>query len=261
MESLVSHNIIAIPALNDNYIWMIVHPRTQQAMIVDPGEATPVLQVLKEYNINLAAILITHHHWDHTNGIEEIIARHKAPVYAPLKDNVANGDHPIKGGDEVEIPTMELKFQVIDIPGHTVGHVAYQRHQWAFTGDTLFTGGCGRIFEGTPDELYHSLCSLAELPLETHVYCGHEYTAANLRFAELVDPNNLILQKRIIETDRLRSRGLPTVPSTIALELQTNPFLRCHLPEIQAAVGNYCGEPLADTVAVFAALRRWKDEI
>lgn len=257
----MSHNIIAIPALNDNYIWMIVHPVTQQAVIVDPGEAHSVLQVLAEQQLTLAGILITHHHWDHTNGIEEIIAAHKVPVYAPLKDNVANSDHPVKGGDQIEIPALELRFSVLDVPGHTRGHIAYTGHSWAFTGDTLFTGGCGRIFEGTPDELYHSLCQLAELPQETRVYCGHEYTAANLRFAALVEPDNLTLLQRIADTDRLRTRSMPSVPATIAVELQTNPFLRCHLPAVQQAVTSYCGQPLADTVAVFAGLRRWKDEL
>jgi len=256
----VSHNIIAIPAFNDNYIWMIVHPTSRQAVVVDPGEAAPVLQLLQEENLKLAAILITHHHWDHTNGIEQIIARHPAPVYAPRKDNIYYSDHPVEGTELVEIPSAELNFEVVDIPGHTLGHIAYIGHNWAFTGDTLFTGGCGRLFEGTPDQLYHSLCTLAKLPPETHVYCGHEYTTANLRFAQLVEPVNLKLQERIAETDRVRSRGMPTVPSTIALELLTNPFLRCHLPEVKSVVENYCGEPLADNVAVFAALRRWKDE-
>lgn len=256
----MSHNIIAIPGLNDNYIWMIVHPTTRNVVIVDPGKARCVLQMLEQEGLTLAGILITHHHWDHTNGIKEIIATHKVPVYAPLKDNVANSDHPVKGGDEIEISSMELKFSVLDIPGHTLGHIAYIGHNWAFTGDTLFTGGCGRIFEGTPDQLYHSLCKLAELPQETHIYCGHEYTAANLRFAKLVEPNNLILQQRIADTECLRTRDMPTVPSTIALELQTNPFLRCHVTNVHQAVESYCSEPLADTVAVFAGLRRWKDE-
>lgn len=257
----MSHNIIAIPAFNDNYIWMIVHPATRQAVVVDPGEGAPVLQLLEEEKLKLAAILITHRHWDHTNGIEQIIASHPAPVYAPRKDNVSHCDHPLSGGDLVDIPSAELKFEVIDIPGHTLGHIAYIGHRWAFTGDTLFTGGCGRLFEGTPDQLYHSLCKLAELPPETHVYCGHEYTTANLRFAELVEPSNLKLQERIAETDRVRSRGMPTVPSTLALELLTNPFLRCHLLEVKSMAEIYCGQPLADNVAVFAALRRWKDEI
>ena len=254
------HDIIAIPALHDNYIWMITHPEAQQAIIFDPGEAAPVLQILDDYHLHLTAILITHHHWDHTNGIEAIIDKHKVPVYAPSKDNVKYADHPLKGGDHIEIPSVQLSFDILDIPGHTNGHIAYLGDQWVLTGDTLFTGGCGRIFEGTPDQLYHSLQQLAKLAPTKRIYCGHEYTASNLRFALAVEPNNLKLKERIRETDKLRTRGMPTVPSTIGLELQTNPFLRCHLESVSEAVKAYCKQPSADTVAVFAALRRWKDE-
>lgn len=254
------HKIIPVPALNDNYIWTIVHPETQQAIIVDPGEAEPVLQTIKADHLKLTAILITHHHWDHTNGIGEILNRYPVPVYGPLKDNVSNCDHPLKEGDHIKFPKMALEFEVLGIPGHTLGHIAYLTRDWVFTGDTLFGAGCGRLFEGTPDQLYHSLMTLSKLDSKTKVFCGHEYTAENLRFAENVEIDNYDLQKRIADTQALISEGLPTLPSTIGLENQTNPFLRCHLPVIQEAVEAYCGQPLADTVAVFAALRRWKDE-
>lgn len=255
----MSPNILAIPALNDNYIWMIVHPTKQTAIIVDPGESKPVLEFLKTHKIDLSAILITHHHWDHTNGIEGILKEYTVPVYGPENDNIPLCDHPLKGQDQLKLPEMEVEYSIIDIPGHTKGHIAYHGHNCLFTGDALFTGGCGRLFEGTPDQLYHSLATLAKLDPETHVYCGHEYTGANLRFAEAIEPENLILQQRISDTEKLQTRGIPTVPSTIKLELQTNPFLRCHLPSVQNKVEMYCGYPLADNAAIFAALRRWKD--
>ena len=254
------HKIIPVSALNDNYIWTIVHLRSQQAVIIDPGEAAPVLDRLKKEQVQLVAILITHHHWDHTNGIAEIVNKYKVPVYGPAKDNVVGCDYPLYEGDRVELPHVELKFDVIEIPGHTLGHIAYLGHGWAFTGDTLFTAGCGRLFEGTPEQLYHSLTRLADLDPQTLIYCAHEYTTANLRFAENVELDNLNLQQRISDTELRRAERLPSVPATIALERQTNPFLRCHLPSLQQAAEAYCGQPLADKVAVFAALRRWKDE-
>lgn len=255
-----SHNILAIPALNDNYIWMIVHPGKKTAVVVDPGEAKPVLQILKEQGLRLAAILITHHHWDHTKGIEEILKEHPVPVFTPLHDHVPLGDNPAEGGDKIEIPEVGLEFDVLATPGHTVGHIAYFGQGWVFTGDTLFTGGCGRVFEGTPDQLYQSLMHLAQLPPETRVYCGHEYTRKNLEFASLVEPYNLKLQERMVHVSATLDKNQPTVPSTIAEELETNPFLRCHIPAVQQAVMAYGGVSLADNTATFAALRRWKDE-
>ncbi|OGT49143.1 MAG: hydroxyacylglutathione hydrolase [Gammaproteobacteria bacterium RIFCSPHIGHO2_12_FULL_41_15] len=254
------HQIIAIPALHDNYIWAIVHAKSRCALVIDPGEAEPVLHWLKDQQLQLIAILITHHHWDHTNGIPDLLQTYPVPVYAPAKDTVTHCTHPVKEGDTVSLPKMALCFNVLKIPGHTLGHIAYQEKLWVFTGDTLFTGGCGRLFEGTPDQLYHSLDKLAHLSPKIRVYCGHEYTVNNLSFALQVEPNNFNLKRRAAEAERTRANGFPTVPSTLGLELRTNPFLRCHLPEIQRAVEMYCGQPLADTVAVFAALRRWKDE-
>jgi hydroxyacylglutathione hydrolase len=256
----MSHQIFAIPALNDNYIWAIAHPEKKSVVIVDPGEATPVLDFLTREQLTLEAILITHHHWDHTNGIPEILAVAEVPVYASAREDVSFCDQPLTEKDIVKIPRTELEFKVIEVPGHTRGHVAYVGQGWVFTGDTLFTGGCGRLFEGVPDQLYHSLLTLAELPPDTQVYCGHEYTKKNLDFALVVDPTNNKLKQRISQTQAILAQGLPTVPATIELERQTNPFLRCHEPAIQQAAMAYCGHALADNVAVFAALRRWKDE-
>ncbi|ACJ19791.1 hydroxyacylglutathione hydrolase [Coxiella burnetii] len=254
------HNILAIPALNDNYIWTIVHPQKQAAVIIDPGEAKPVLDFLKQQKLNLAAILVTHHHWDHTNGIQGILQKHPAPVYGSVESAIPFCDHPIVDGQTFSIPYAELTFNVLAIPGHTLDHVAYYADQWVYTGDTLFAGGCGRIFEGSPDQFYHSLQKLASLDPTTRVYCGHEYTGKNLEFAETVEPDNPKLKQRIVETGQKASQNLPTLPSTLQVELDTNPFLRCHQKNIQRRVQEYCGYPLADTVAVFAALRRWKDE-
>ena len=254
------HNILAIPALNDNYIWTIVHSKNRRAVIVDPGEAEPVLNLFKQQNLALTAILVTHHHWDHTNGIQRIIEKYPVPIYGPLKDAIPLCDYPLNDGDMVELPEVELTFKVLEMPGHTLGHIVYWGHQCVYTGDTLFTAGCGRIFEGSPDQFYHSLMKLASLDPQTRIYCGHEYTDKNLRFAEIVEPNNPKLKRRIIKTRQKLSQNQPTPPSTIQLELETNPFLRCHEKSIQQRVQKYYGYPLANTVAIFAALRRWKNE-
>jgi len=256
----VSHDILAIPALNDNYIWAIVHPEKKTAVIVDPGEAPPVIDFLDQQKLKLVGILITHHHWDHTNGIEAILQHHPASVYAPSNEKVILCDHPVKGGDTIKLSAANLQFDVMAIPGHTLGHVVYISNHWAFTGDTLFTGGCGRAFEGSPDQLYHSLVELTKLSPETRIYCGHEYTKKNLQFAALVEPENMKIAERIHNTDSRISKNLPTVPATLNEEFLTNPFLRCQEPQVQQAAAKYCGYPLADNVAVFAALRRWKDE-
>lgn len=254
------HNVLAIPALNDNYIWTIVHSKNRKAVIVDPGESEPVFDLFKQQNLTLTAILITHHHWDHTNGIQRIIEKYPVPIYGPLKDKIPLCNHTLNDQDTVELPDAELTFQVLEIPGHTIGHIAYCGHQCVYTGDTLFTGGCGRIFEGSPNQFYHSLTKLASLDPQTKVYCGHEYTDKNLQFAEMVEPNNPKLKRRIIKTQQKLNQNQPTPPSTIQLELETNPFLRCHQKNIQQRVQEYCGYPLANIVDVFAILRCWKNE-
>ena len=255
------HNILAIPALNDNYIWTIVHSKNRRAVIVDPGESEPVLNLFEQQNLTLTAILITHHHWDHTNGIQQIIEKYPVPIYGPLKDKISLCDHTLNDQDTIELSDVELTFKVLEIPGHTLGHVVYWGHQWVYTGDTLFTAGCGRIFEGSPDKFYHSLMKLASLDPQTKVYCGHEYTDQNLQFAKIVEPDNPNLKRRIIETQQKLNQNQPIPPSTIQLELETNPFLRCHQKNVQQRVQEYCGYPLADDIiAVFTALRRWKNE-
>ena len=253
--------IYPIPALNDNYIWMIVHPELKQAVIVDPGESQPVIDALKKNHLELATILITHHHWDHTNGIQGLLDHKKVPVYGPANDPVKLCDRPLQHGDQIELPNLEMRFRIIDIPGHTLGHIAYIGINAVFCGDTLFTGGCGRLFEGTAEQMTHSLGLLASLPPATWVYCAHEYTEANLRFAKIVEPNNPTLNQRIDDTQKLRTNNKPTVPSTIKLELQTNPFLRCQQQSVKQAVEEHCGRRLSDPIEVFAELRQWKDSL
>ncbi|MFW0061003.1 MAG: hydroxyacylglutathione hydrolase [Coxiella endosymbiont of Dermacentor nuttalli] len=256
----MSHIILAIPALNDNYIWAIVHPKKKNAVVIDPGETKPILDVLEQQDLTLAAILLTHHHWDHTHGISGLLEKYLVPVYGPDEAMIPCCDHLIKGGDYLTLSSLELTFSILSIPGHTLSHIAYYGHQLVFTGDTLFSGGCGRLLEGSSDQLYRSLLKLAALPFNTRVYCGHEYTKKNLEFAKIVDPNNLKLKKRIVETQKKISQNLPILPPNLRLELDTNPFLRCHKKSIQQSVIKYHGHSFADEIAIFAALRQWKDK-
>lgn len=251
--------IIPIPALKDNYIWMLFNAANHCAVVVDPGETGPVLETLAAENIKLVAILITHHHWDHTNGVMGLLQHFKVPVYGPIKEATHIVTHPLHENDYVKIPELNLTLKILAIPGHTLGHIAYYSNEFVFTGDTLFTGGCGRLFEGTAEQLYNSLGKLTALPENIQVYCGHEYTEQNLKFALAVEPMNSVLQNRIEKTAALRAKNLPTVPATLLEEQQTNPFLRCKVPTVMQAVTQYAGEKLENTVSVFANLRKWKD--
>lgn len=227
--------------------------------MVDPGDANPVITFLKKHALTLSAILITHHHWDHTNGIEALAKIYDIPVYGPEKEPVQNMTQRLKGGDQIDVDNMPFTLKVLDIPGHTLGHIAYYNDDWLFCGDTLFTGGCGKIFEGTIEQMYRSLTQLAGLGDDLLVYCGHEYTAANLAFAQLLEPDNAALKKRIEAVADQRQQNLPTVPSTLSLEKQTNPFLRCaHRTLIQAAE-QYAGKHLATPQEVFGVIREWKN--
>lgn len=252
-------NIIAVPALKDNYIWLLTHTPSNHAIVIDPGEAAPVLKQLSEKNLKLAAILITHHHWDHTQGIEELLRHQKVPVYGSAQEAIEFCDHPLQDNDIIHFDQLDLSFSVMEIPGHTRGHIAYYGMNSIFTGDTLFTAGCGRIFEGTPAQMYHSLNKIAGLPPETFVFCGHEYTEQNLLFAKTVEPDNSQLMARLHKVQKLRASNKPTVPALLGVELQTNPFLRCHLPSISQAVEQHCGKTLATPTDVFTELRLWKD--
>ncbi len=255
----MSFKILPISAFKDNYIWLITIEGKKNGIVVDPGDATPVLNALKTKQITLSAILLTHHHGDHTDGVKELLKHYPVPVYGPAHDNIPTVTHLLNDNDQINFPELNLSLRAIDIPGHTRGHIALANDEMLFCGDTLFTGGCGRLFEGTAEQLFTSLNKLAALPDNTAVYCGHEYTQNNLRFAHAVEPNNVDLQQRMITTKELRDANLPTVPSTILLEKKTNPFLRCHVPAVIKAAEQYAGHPLKDAVSVFACLRRWKD--
>ncbi len=252
-------DIVPIPALRDNYIWAL--HKGQHAVVVDPGEAAPVLSWLRAKRLSLAAVLCTHHHGDHTGGISEILEVYNVPVYAPQAENISGTTRPLAEGDAAHLPELGISLKVLDIRGHTRGHIAYllPGSHGVFCGDTLFGCGCGRIFEGTAEQLHRALQRLAALPDDTPVYCAHEYTEANIRFALVCDPDNARLKQRAAEARALRAAGQPTLPSTIGLEKATNPFLRCDEPAIIRAAQLQGGAQETNELAVFAALRRWKD--
>lgn len=249
--------VIPIAAFDDNYIWLIRDDR--HAAAIDPGDADPVLSYLREHSLQLVAILNTHHHPDHTGGNAELAARFPVTVYGPAREGIAEVTRPVAEGETVFLPQLALQLSVLDIPGHTAGHVAYYGANWLFCGDTLFGCGCGRLFDGTPAQMASSLERLARLPEQTQVYCGHEYTLANIRFARAVEPGNLALQEREVRDRASRAQGLPTLPSSIGLEKRTNPFLRCCEPEVIRAASQFAGKKLADPIEVFAALRQHKN--
>jgi hydroxyacylglutathione hydrolase len=251
--------IIQIPLLRDNYAYLLICEKTKTAAVVDPSEADPVLARIDQEGVTLSAIINTHHHRDHTGGNEGILARHKVDVYGHKSDDgrIHGLTHGVDEGDEVCVG--ELKANVFFIPGHTTGHVAYLFDNNLFCGDTLFTAGCGRLFEGTPEQMHASLYKLMALPDNTKVYCGHEYTESNLRFAMSVEPKNPKLVSRFERVQGLRSRGASTVPSTMEEEKQTNPFLRWDSKEIHASLKSANPRARLEPVAVFAAIRKMKD--
>jgi hydroxyacylglutathione hydrolase len=252
----------AVPAFRDNYIWLLCgvtgNDTRQPVAIVDPGDALPVLRTVDKLRLVPIAILITHHHSDHIGGIAELCARFRIPVYGPAQEAIPGVTHPLVEGDRVDLPGMPL-LEVLEVPGHTAGHIAYVGEKLLFCGDTLFAGGCGRLFEGTAAQLYSSLQKFSLLSDDTWIYCAHEYTLANLNFAQTVEPDNPMLQHRIQQTRILRQEDKPTVPSELGMEKRTNPFLRCHLPSIMAAAARHAGHSLAPGAETFAALRGWKD--
>lgn len=251
--------VLAVPAFQDNYLWLIHDGR--HAAVVDPGDATPVLAALNAHQLSLSAILLTHHHADHVGGVPDLLANSDVPVFGPRHEAIPQITHPLGEGDIATIPELGLALDVLDVPGHTKGHIAYValKQQWLFCGDTLFAGGCGRLFEGTPEQMISSLSKLAGLSDAMQVYCAHEYTLSNLRFAREVEPNNSALNERIrVEQDK-RDHGLPTIPSTMGLERATNPFLRFREPAIAERLIALKHLTSREPIAVFTALRQWKN--
>jgi hydroxyacylglutathione hydrolase len=248
--------ISAISAFSDNYIWAII--AEDQCFVVDPGDAKPVFTFLEEHQLTLAGILITHWHGDHTGGIDELVKHFQVDVFGPASNNIPQITHTLADGNSLEV--LGRSFDVFTVPGHTLDHIAYYNKEESllFCGDTLFAAGCGRIFEGTPDMLHQSLKKLAALPKETAVYCTHEYTLANLAFACAVEPSNAQLALRLDECTALRKENKNTLPSSIALELSTNPFLRVTEPEVIEQALNQ-GASSDKPVDVFACLREWKN--
>ncbi len=247
----------AIPALESNYIWMIHNDAV--AYLVDPGCANAAEQALKDHGVALIGILVTHHHQDHIGGVDQLIATHNVPVWGPIDERIQQVTHPVKDGDELILPTLEIGFRVIATPGHTSTHVAYANDSMIFAGDTLFSMGCGRLFEGTPAQMQRSLDRLAELNPHALVYAGHEYTQSNCAFAMAVEPSNAVTKDRCRVAAELRDHGQPTLPVILAEELASNPFLRTREPNVVMAAREH--DPQCGTTAseVFATLRAWKD--
>ena len=246
--------ISLIPAFKDNYIWLLT--QGNRAFVVDPGDAAPVLARLETDGLRLEGILITHHHADHQGGIAELKARYPVEVFAPAGESITGVTRPLSGGESIDV--LGQSVVVMAVPGHTLGHLAYHATGALFCGDTLFGAGCGRLFEGTPAQMSASLDSIANLPDDTRIYCAHEYTEANLRFALAVEPENSALQQRVVEVAALRAVGLPSVPSTLAEEKATNPFLRCAEPAVIDAGLQHAAVNRSKT-AIFSAIRGWRN--
>jgi hydroxyacylglutathione hydrolase len=250
--------IESIEAFTDNYIWLIT--TIEGSIVIDPGESSKIINFLKEKQLNLKAILVTHHHFDHTGGIKEILFHFPVDVFGPFNNGIENINKKLKDGDKVSI--IGIEFEIIEIPGHTLDHIAFYSENNGspilFCGDTLFAGGCGRVFEGTSDQMYESLKKLKILPDNTSVYCGHEYTLSNLKFAKEAEPFNQNTLSRYNEVLELREKGFPSIPSSLSTELKTNPFLRSDVEEVQENI-SIKFKTTKEPKEIFKALRSWKD--
>ena len=254
-------NVRPVRAFSDNYIWLIESPKAPDRLVaVDPGEAAPVIAELQRRASSLAAILLTHHHPDHIGGVPELLRHGAVPVIGPDDTRIAHRTRTVEDGERCDMPDLGLVFEILQVPGHTLSHIAFWGHGALFCGDTLFSAGCGRMFEGTPTQMNASLNKLRDLPPDTRMYCGHEYTAANLRFALTVDPANDAAIEYQSSVDRVRAEGRPSLPSTLGLESRVNPFLRCDDPTVTRAAEKHVGQSLKNPADVFGVLRAWKDQ-
>jgi hydroxyacylglutathione hydrolase len=250
-------DVSAIPIFLDNYVWLLSDGT--DAVVVDPGAAAPVAAALARHKLRLAAVLVTHHHPDHIDGIPELLRGRDIPVYGPRAETakIKTLTQLLDDGDNVDV--LGQKFQVMSLPGHTLGHIAYYAPGTLLCGDTLFSAGCGRLFEGTPAQMWQSLSRLAALPGDTRVYCTHEYTLSNLAFAAAVEPASTAIRAHVDCVQALRAKGQPSLPTTLMRELQINPFLRAEHPDVIAAASRWRGGALQPGLEVFTALRQWKD--
>jgi hydroxyacylglutathione hydrolase len=254
-----------VPAFEDNYIWFIhglpEFNAEKKIIIVDPGDEQPVIEAITAHHYEPQAVFITHHHGDHTGGVSVLADKYEIPVYGPENEHIPHISHKLSEKQTISLKSMGLTFTILDVPGHTRGHIAYLGHQCLFIGDTLFAGGCGRLFEGTAEQMHASLSKLLVLDDDTQVYCAHEYTRDNLIFARRVEPDNPDLIKRIEDTENLRKLNKPTVPSLLKLEKLTNPFLRFDRANVKAAAETFSGESLKTPAQVFKTVRFWKDTL
>ena len=271
MQQNSTVNIQAIPAFNDNYIWAITpknnafDTKQKKLALVDPGDAKVCIAYIEKHELQLTDILITHHHADHVGGIEELLAyankaHWQVTVYGPKHEKIPFCDIKLGENDIVNLPAVEVSFKVLDLPGHTLGHICYFNNHALFCGDTLFSGGCGRVFEGTYEQMYTALNKLSTLPDNTLVYCAHEYTQANLNFALAVEKENAELNQYVDEVQQLRKANKATIPTSIKREKAINPFLRCHITEVKIAADSFDNKQHQSVVETFAAIRRWKDQ-
>ena len=251
------YEVVPLRAFSDNYVWTIRDGK--KAAVVDPGDAQPVTDYLKRGKLELVAIINTHHHADHVGGNAALLKQWKVPVFGPADERIAEVTDRMKDGTRCTLPHFGIEFQVSEIPGHTRSHIAFHGAGMLYCGDTLFAAGCGRLFEGTPRQMHESLSRLMKLPDDTKVYCGHEYTVSNIKFARAVEPDSAALQALEARAQTQRSQDVPTLPSTIGQEKATNPFVRVREPAVIAAASKRAGRQLSDPVEVLATLREWKN--